>query len=92
MNYREDFTHAALDELFPNNKIMNNDVFLSADTFNGILQIEYKKQFLLDPIEFYNSLDNLADNTTIYTWLSFDDEMLYKKIVKEYGINNEYQY
>lgn len=66
-------------------------MFLSADTYNGILKIEYNKQFLMDPIDFYNSLDNLPDNTTIYTWLSFNDDLLYKKIVKEYGINNEYQ-
>jgi len=70
---------------------MKNEMFLSSDTFNGILQVEYNKQFLLDPIDFYNSLDNLPNNRTIYTWLSFNDDLLYKKIVKEYGINNEYQ-
>jgi hypothetical protein len=86
------FQNAALNEFFPNYETMKQEMFLSADTYNGVLQVEYNKQFLTDPIDFYSQLENLPDNIIIYTWLSFDDEKLYKKIVKEYGINNTYNY
>lgn len=71
---------------------IKNEMFLSADSYNGILKIEYDNQFLLDPIDFYNSLDTLPDNETIYTWLSFDDNSIFKNIIENYGINNNYQY
>lgn len=65
-------------------------VFLGADTISGVFIIDpadYPELELMKPIDFYNELKDMGARITIFSFFDGNDEEIFNKIKKEYGIN-----
>jgi hypothetical protein len=71
-----------------------NGTYLVADVIDGVSihgAVDYPDVDILSPRIFYECLADLGDDEVIYTYVGGDDEELFDKIDKEYGINQPEQ-
>jgi hypothetical protein len=64
--------------------------YYQADTANGVQYYDVLMDLdvdIMSTLDFYESLDTLEDNKTIYTFFDRSEQEMYDKIKKEYGIN-----
>jgi 5,10-methenyltetrahydromethanopterin hydrogenase len=67
-----------------------HSTYLSADIIDGVCIrniYEIDDVVILSPQIFYECLDNLIEDETIYTHMAGADEEIFDKIDEEYGIN-----